>query len=105
MSCPSVLHPSQKLEYFKQADWEPPWIATAKTLVYTRFNESYKDQFVAVNESGDEEDEPKEGAIAVNGVRVVGVDDAATDGLGASFGGMSISPIGNVMSSLPLSVA
>lgn len=73
---------------------------------------------VAIDDDEDEDDDDesdaeevhederlKEGAIAVNGVKVAGVDDAATEGLGASFGGMSISPIGSVLSGVPMSVS
>jgi len=36
-----VLHPQYKLEYFKDAKWEPEWITIAEELVCTQFELSY----------------------------------------------------------------
>lgn len=36
-----MLHPRHKLEYFKNAGWEPEWIDTAKSIVREEFEQSY----------------------------------------------------------------
>ncbi|KIM54105.1 hypothetical protein SCLCIDRAFT_39696, partial [Scleroderma citrinum Foug A] len=36
-----VLHPRHKLSYFKNAQWEVEWIATAEVLVREEFARSY----------------------------------------------------------------
>ncbi|KAK0218541.1 hypothetical protein EDD85DRAFT_780924, partial [Armillaria nabsnona] len=38
-----VLHPIHKLDYLKQAEWEPAWIDNAKAIVQCVFTEKYKD--------------------------------------------------------------
>ena len=37
-----VLHPQYKLEYFKNAEWEPEWINTAENLLRTQFRSYHK---------------------------------------------------------------
>jgi hypothetical protein len=37
-----VLHPKHKLQYFEQAGWEEAWVESAKELVQTEFERSYK---------------------------------------------------------------
>ena len=37
-----VLHPSLKLDYFRAAQWEPSWIATARTLAEDMWKLLYK---------------------------------------------------------------
>ncbi|PBK68119.1 hypothetical protein ARMSODRAFT_888390 [Armillaria solidipes] len=46
-----VLHPVHKLDYFKQAAWEPVWINDTKAIVERVFTEKYKDR---CNTGGDE---------------------------------------------------
>ena len=36
-----VLHPQYKLEYFKNANWEPEWIRTAEEIFRTQFELHY----------------------------------------------------------------
>ena len=36
-----VLHPSHKLEYFKQADWDDEWREAALDIVRTTFEQAY----------------------------------------------------------------
>ncbi|GBE82417.1 putative AC9 transposase [Sparassis crispa] len=36
-----VLHPSHKLEYFKQAGWEPKWVTTAEEVVREEYERTY----------------------------------------------------------------
>ncbi|KAH7903431.1 hypothetical protein BJ138DRAFT_1020640 [Hygrophoropsis aurantiaca] len=37
-----ILHPSHKLEYFKQAGWEDHWVQTAETMVRDQYKNSYE---------------------------------------------------------------
>jgi len=53
-------------------------------------------------EASEQEEQEDGGGIAVNGTRIAQRDDE-TDGLGASFGGMSISPLASAMSVVPMS--
>ena len=36
-----VLHPSHKLTYLQNAGWSEDWIATAKEIVKTEFEQAY----------------------------------------------------------------
>lgn len=36
-----VLHPRNKLDYFKKAGWKKAWIDTARTIVQDEFERSY----------------------------------------------------------------
>lgn len=41
-----VLHPQNKLRYFKELGWEPLWIETALTIVRERWETTYKNREV-----------------------------------------------------------
>lgn len=47
-----VLHPRNKLNYFKNAGWEADWIKTASDLVRDEFDLSYAD--IAIDSDGEE---------------------------------------------------
>lgn len=42
-----ALHPSFKLEYFRERSWEPEWIATAEEMLRDEFARSYADMDVS----------------------------------------------------------
>ena len=52
---PAVLHPQNKLQYFRNAGWEAEWVTTAEHLVRELYDRSYAVRTVAqgVN-AGDE---------------------------------------------------
>lgn len=55
-----VLHPQYKLQYFKDAKWEPEWIDTAEELVRTQFDLAYhKDNNNTTENTADKNPIPK----------------------------------------------
>jgi hypothetical protein len=49
-----VLHPSHKLEYFKQADWDDEWREAALDIVRTTFELAYVNFEVEDDDNGNE---------------------------------------------------
>jgi hypothetical protein len=49
-----VLHPSHKLEYFKQADWDDEWCEAALDIVRTMFECAYINSEVEDEDDDDE---------------------------------------------------
>ena len=41
--CRTVLHPRHKLQYFRDANWDEEWIATATGIVRDEFTRAYAD--------------------------------------------------------------
>jgi len=39
----TVLHPRHKLQYFRKANWDTAWIATATAIVHDEFVRAYAD--------------------------------------------------------------
>jgi hypothetical protein len=37
----TVLHPRHKLQYFREANWEEGWIATAREIIHDEFKRAY----------------------------------------------------------------
>lgn len=47
-----VLHPRHKLEYFRNAAWDPAWIDTARALVRNKFDLKYASREVTGGGNG-----------------------------------------------------
>jgi hypothetical protein len=56
----AVLHPRNKLAYFKNANWEPEWIEAAHKIVRDEFDRSYKTNGMANEGDEDAEDTPSQ---------------------------------------------
>ena len=44
--CSTVLHPQHKLKYFRDANWDDAWVATATAIVRDEFVRAYADRSV-----------------------------------------------------------
>lgn len=51
-----VLHPQYKLQYFRDANWEPEWIVTAEDMLRTQYIAKYHRELD--DEDADDESEP-----------------------------------------------
>jgi hypothetical protein len=51
----TVLHPRHKLQYFKDAGWDPNWIVSARSIVDDEYKRSYasRDVPIQIPESND----------------------------------------------------